>query len=84
MMGIFLLAIGGYIAWLIGSYFKQKIYDNKHINDIIENRQKEYDESMMRLKDINYLTALSKHDVLAKKLLKERTLGEVEHFAKRP
>lgn len=84
MMGIFSLAIGVYVAWLIGSYFKQKIYDNKHINDIIENRQKEYDASMMRLKNINYLTALSKHDALAKKLLKERTLGEVEHYAKRP
>lgn len=84
MFGILFLAFAGCLAWVIVSYFKQKIYDNKHIDDIIQNQQREYDASMARLKNNNYLTALAKHDALAKQLLKERTLGKIEHYAKRP
>jgi len=84
MIGLFCLAVGGYIVWEIGSHIKQKIDDNRHWGDIIKNRQIDYDKSIARLKDTNYLTALSKYDKLAKKLLEERINGAVEHYAKRP
>lgn len=84
MSGIFLLAMGGYIAWVLGSYFKQRIHDKKHRDEIIADQQSNYDASKARLNDINYLTALAKHDPLAEKLLKERINGDVEHYATRP
>ncbi len=84
MIGFFAIAMGALCVWGIVSYIKQKIYDEKHRDDIIANQQRDYDMSMARLKDTNYLTALAKYDVLAKKLLKERINGDIEHYAKRP
>lgn len=84
MLGIFGLAMGGFIAWVIGSHIKGKIDAKKHWDDIVRNRQLEYDKSMERLKDTNYLTALASFDKRAKKLLDERTNGDTEHYAARP
>ena len=84
MLGIFLLIMGGFIAYAIVSYFKQLICDANHKNNIIANRQKDYDASLARLQDITYLTQLSAHDSRAKRLLNERTNNYVEHYAQRP
>ena len=84
LMGLFLLAIGAFVIWTICSHFQQKIYDDKHRDEIIETQQKNYDASLARLKDTNYLTALAEHDRLAKKLLEERIDGNLEHYAIRP
>ena len=84
MMGLFALAMGIGIMWMIGSHIKQKIDDRKHWDDIVRNRQIDYDKSMERLNDTNYLTALANFDKRAKKLLDERINGETEHYATRP
>lgn len=84
MIGLALVAAGCGISWIIISFIKQKIHEKKHRDEIIVNRQRDYDESMIRLKDDEYLTALAEHDFLAKKLLKERTNSNIEHYAKRP
>ncbi len=83
-IGLFLFAIGAFPIWAIGSYFKQKLNDKKHRDEIVAKQQSDYDESMERLKDISYLTALTEHDFLAKRLLTERKRGDMEHYAKRP
>ena len=64
--------------------FKKKKNEITNRDEIIKTQQKEYDESMKRLQDINYLSRLAKVDSLAKKLLEERKNGELEHYAKRP
>ncbi len=83
-IGLAAIAMGVGIMWMVALHIKQKIYDEKHWNDIVANRQKDYDKSMERLKDTNYLTALASFDKLAKKLLEERINGETEHYANRP
>ena len=47
-------------------------------------RQEEYDRSMDRLKNNDYLQKLAKKDRRAKRLLKARMQGKPEHYAKRP
>lgn len=84
IIGIFLLALGGINAYIICSYLKRKKDEITNRDEIIKTQQKEYDESMKRLQDINYLSRLAKVDSLAKKLLEERKNGELEHYAKRP
>ncbi len=84
MLGLFCLAMAGFIAWAIGSHIKGKIDDKRHWDDIVRNRQLEYDKSMERLKDTNYLTDLANFDKRAKKLLDERMNGDIEHYANRP
>lgn len=82
--GLFLVAMGGSITWIIGSHFKEKLDDMKRRDKIIAARQREYDESIARLKDSNYLTALATHDSRAKKVLYERMNRMEEHYAERP
>lgn len=84
MAGLFLIAMGGFVAWIIGSYIKGKIYEKKYRDEVIASQQRGYDASMVRLKNTNYLTALAEHDYLARKLLQERINGNEEHYAKRP
>ncbi len=84
IMGVFLLIIGIFSIWAIYSHFKQKFYDMQHKDKIIANQQKNYDASMERLKDTNYLIALAKLDSRAKRLLDERIKGIEEHYANRP
>ena len=55
-----------------------------HQSEIISEQQRNYDASLMRLKDTNYLTALAEYDSRARKLLQERTNGQEEHYAQRP
>lgn len=82
--GLFLIAMGGIVTWIIVSHIKEKIYEKKHRDEVIAGQQKGYDASMERLKDTNYLTALATHDSRAKKLLHERMNRMEEHYAERP
>ncbi len=84
MEGLFFLACGVFIMLVIGSHIKDNIDEKRHWDDIITNRQIDYDKSIERLKDTNYLTALANFDKRAKKLLNERMNGDIEHYANRP
>lgn len=81
MMGLFLLAFGIFPLWTIFSYYKSK---SDNANLILSVQRHDYDESMIRLKNTDYLTALAKHDSFAKDLLEERIEGMEEHYATRP
>ena len=84
IIGLLALLIGGSISWVIFSYFKRKHDDSKQKDEIVAEQQRDYDASVERLKNTQYLTALAEHDSRAKKLLHERTNGQVEHYAQRP
>lgn len=82
--GLLFLALGGFITWAISSDIKDKINNKKNRESIIRDRQVQYDNSMKRLNDTNYLAAIANFDRKAKKLLHERINGEEEHYAPRP
>lgn len=84
MDGLILIAIGGLGIWIIGSYIKRKIDENNRLDEIATSQRKEYDASIERLKDSNYLAALANYDSKAKKLLFERINCMEEHYANRP
>ena len=81
---IFELIVGSFFVWIIYSHFKQKKYDKQHKTDLILSQQKEYDASMKRMRDTNYLKALACFDLRARKLLDERENGMKENYAERP
>ena len=81
IFGIFLMGIVGLI---IAVEISEIIYEKKHKDEILANRQKEYDESLLRLKNTGYLSALASYDSKAANLLKERLNEEEEHYAERP
>ena len=84
MEGLITLVPGGFITWAIFSYFKRKYDDSKRKDEIVAEQQRNYDASVERLKNTQYLTALAEYDSRAKKLLHERESGQVEHYAQRP
>lgn len=84
LIGIVSLLMGAGLLWAYIAFIKEAIDNKRNHAEIIANQQQRYDESVERLKNTTYLTALSKHDDRAYKLLQERMNGEVEHYAKRP
>ena len=83
-IGLFAIAMGLFLVWDIGSHIKGKIEDQKHRDQIVKRQQSEYDASMKRLQDTDYLSALAKIDEQAERLLEERTSDKTEHYAVRP
>lgn len=84
MLGLFLIALGGLLIGVCVSYGRQKISDKNNRDKIIAKQQEEYDASIKRLQDTNYLTALATKDSRAKKVLYERVNKMEEHYAERP
>ena len=80
LWGIILLLIGVLIIYLIVNFF---IVKNKE-NNSLEKERAEYDASMERLQNMQYLSALAQHDSKAEKLLLEKRGGAIEHYASRP
>ena len=83
-MGYFFLGFSILLMWVIGTHIKEKIDEDKNWDNILAKRQEDYDKSLERLKDTDYLVALADFDELAEKLLNERINGETEHYARRP
>lgn len=84
LLGLLSILIAGIFISGVVNFVKKIIYHVKHKKEILSSAQIEFDESMIRLKDTDYLTALAENDLRAKKLLFERKHGYTEHYAKRP
>ncbi len=84
IIGLTFLGMAVFSFWAIISYIKEKRYNLVHQSEIISEQQRNYDASLVRLNDTNYLTALAEYDSRARKLLQERTNGQEEHYAQRP
>lgn len=78
------IALGIGDLWLIVSEIKHIINEKKHKSEIVFHQQEEYDASMTRLQNTNYLSALACYDSRANKLLNERLSGKTQHYAPRP
>ena len=78
------IAVAIYIDYLIISHIKQKNDEKKRWPEIVKERQAQYDQSMIRLQDEEYLKALAQVDRRAKQVLNSYQKGEDPVFAPRP
>ena len=79
---IFLIPLFNIIVIVI--YLIKLLDEKRNKEDIIEHQRIEWDESYDRLKNTEYLEALSKFDNKAGILLQQRQSGEEEKYAERP
>ena len=84
LAGVFLILFSCGFVYMIIDFIRQKAYTEEHRDEIIAKQQADYDASIERLKNKNYLEALAKRDKLANKLLQQRINGETEIYADRP
>ena len=84
IIGLFSFLISGIFIYLIVRLIKRIVYYTKNRNDIILDKQIDFDDSITRLKNTDYLTSLAECDYRAKNLLIKRKKGYPERYAKRP
>lgn len=82
--GLGLVFIGGAYLYTVISYIAKQTKKRKNGDGILLEQRSSYDESMDRLNNNEYLSALAEHDRLAKKLFDARKAGNQQKYAPRP
>ncbi len=83
-VGFIPILMAAMIFWPVFSYINKKIYEKKHAEEIWELKQKEYDASIVRLQNYDYVKALAEYDPLAKDLLRDMEKGIRVRYAPPP
>lgn len=81
---IFIFGFPMFIFYMLFSYFRRVRNDKKNKEEILEKHRIEYDESLKRLSNMEYVKALAEFDKKAEKLLNEYKNESKGTFAERP